>query len=418
MSYGSGAMTKLEYWILSGGLAGVSHESPARRRRSVTFDDQISGLTPPSIRPGHLRSLLLTLDRLTTGTKTDAGRPLHQLADALDKRGLIVLISDLLDDPPRVIDGLKHFRFRGSDVLVFHVLDQAELHVPVRASHALPRSRDWRGSLAAARTRSGSSTWRHSTRWSRRTAASCRLAGIDYQLVNTSQPLDAALLSYLACATNATRTSSCPWAFSRRSSWPASPPWRFRWHCHLMRRHADPVVPFGAMRLIKRTPVEQVRRRRLRELLLLALRCAALMLLALSFARPYFVSAQAQGLRAADGRRGGHVVQPVHAAANRACAPARERRRGRGAIRRTGRRSSPSTTSRRWRCLRRSIARRSGQRCRRHRAAAAGDSLRGGVVRGWRPIRQPRRTARDRDRPAAAWLGCGFTSRASIRCGG
>jgi hypothetical protein len=64
---------------------------------------------------------------------------------------------------------------------------------------------------------------------------------------------------------------------------------------HLMRRHADPVVPFGAMRLINRTPVEQVRRRRLRELLLLALRCAALTLLALSFARPYFVSAQAQG---------------------------------------------------------------------------------------------------------------------------
>jgi hypothetical protein len=64
---------------------------------------------------------------------------------------------------------------------------------------------------------------------------------------------------------------------------------------HLMRRHADPVVPFGAMRLINRTPVEQVRRRRLRELLLLALRCAALTLLALSFARPYFVSAQSQG---------------------------------------------------------------------------------------------------------------------------
>src|SRR5689334_15576301 len=62
-----------------------------------------------------------------------------------------------------------------------------------------------------------------------------------------------------------------------------------------MRRHADPVVPFGAMRLITRTPVEQIRRRRLRELLLLALRCAALALLALSFARPYFVSAQALG---------------------------------------------------------------------------------------------------------------------------
>ncbi len=64
---------------------------------------------------------------------------------------------------------------------------------------------------------------------------------------------------------------------------------------HLMRRHADPVVPFGALRLISRTPVEQIRRRRLRELLLLALRCAALALLALAFARPYFVSAEAQG---------------------------------------------------------------------------------------------------------------------------
>ena len=61
---------------------------------------------------------------------------------------------------------------------------------------------------------------------------------------------------------------------------------------HLMRRHADPIVPFGALRLISRTPVEQIRRRRLRELLLLALRCAALALLALAFARPYFVSAE------------------------------------------------------------------------------------------------------------------------------
>jgi hypothetical protein len=64
---------------------------------------------------------------------------------------------------------------------------------------------------------------------------------------------------------------------------------------HLMRRHADPVVHFGAMRLITRTPVEQIRRRRLRELLLLALRCMALALLALAFARPYLISAQAQG---------------------------------------------------------------------------------------------------------------------------
>src|SRR5438105_2623392 len=50
-------------------------------------------------------------------------RPLHHLADSLIKRGIVVLISDLLDDPEQVNRGLKHFQFRGIDVIVFHVLD-------------------------------------------------------------------------------------------------------------------------------------------------------------------------------------------------------------------------------------------------------------------------------------------------------
>ena len=57
-------------------------------------------------------------------------KPLHQLADSLAKRGVVVLISDLLDDPDAVIRGLKHFRFRGSDVIVFHVLDPDEIDFP------------------------------------------------------------------------------------------------------------------------------------------------------------------------------------------------------------------------------------------------------------------------------------------------
>ena len=130
MSYGSGVMTKREY----GSCLAASLAYLMTRQRDaaglVTFDDHILGWLQPSIRPGHLRALLLTLDRLPAGAKTDAGRPLHQLADALAKRGMIVLISDLLDDPVRVIDGLKHFRFRGNDVLVLHVLDHAELTFP------------------------------------------------------------------------------------------------------------------------------------------------------------------------------------------------------------------------------------------------------------------------------------------------
>src|SRR5206468_10569374 len=65
-----------------------------------------------------------------TAHRTDVSKPLHQLADTLTKRGIVVLISDLLDQPDEVIRGLKHFLFRGIDVNVFHVLDRDEIEFP------------------------------------------------------------------------------------------------------------------------------------------------------------------------------------------------------------------------------------------------------------------------------------------------
>ncbi len=99
-------------------------------------------MLPASARAGHLTSLLVTLERLTLGKRTDVAKPLRDLAEAIRKRGLVVLISDLLDDPDRVLEGLKHFRYRGTEVIVFQVLDPAELRVPVRAGRALSRRRD------------------------------------------------------------------------------------------------------------------------------------------------------------------------------------------------------------------------------------------------------------------------------------
>ena len=123
-------MTKFEYGqCLAASLAYLMN----RQRDGVgltAFDDRIVTMLPASARPGHLRAMLVTLDRLPLGTETNVSKPLHQLADSLSKRGMVVLISDLLDDPERVIRGLKHFRFRGTDVIVFHVLDPDELSFP------------------------------------------------------------------------------------------------------------------------------------------------------------------------------------------------------------------------------------------------------------------------------------------------
>lgn len=196
MGYGSGGITKLQYAsYLTGALAYLMH----RQRDSfglIAFDDSISALLPASARSGHLRAVLLALERLQMGTRTNVAKPLNDLAAAVRKRGMVVLVSDLLDDPATVLDGLKHFRYRGTDVIVFHILDPFELKFPFEQAArfrdmetaeevmAVPGSvRDEyiekiQGLIAFYRRELG-------------------LAGIDYCLLDTSQPLEFGLMSYL-----------------------------------------------------------------------------------------------------------------------------------------------------------------------------------------------------------------------------
>jgi hypothetical protein len=122
---------------------------------------------------------------------------LHLLADGIGKRGMVILISDLLDEPDRVIDGLRHFRFRGTDVIVFHVLDPDELTFPFE--HAA-RFRDIEGedevtAVPAAVREQYLDALRASLALYKRELTS---AGIDYRLLDTSQPLDLALAAYLS----------------------------------------------------------------------------------------------------------------------------------------------------------------------------------------------------------------------------
>ena len=197
MGYGSRGVTKLDY----GGLLASSLAFLMNRQRDAvgltTFDDAIVTMVPPSARPSHLRSILVTLDQTTLGHRTDVSKPLHLMADGIGKRGLVVLISDLLDEPDRVVDGLRHFRFRGSEVIVFHLLDPAELTFPFeRAARfrdielgdevmAVPSvvRQEYLDALQAA-----------VERYKRELGSE----GIDYRLVDTSTPLEFALISYLS----------------------------------------------------------------------------------------------------------------------------------------------------------------------------------------------------------------------------
>ena len=163
----------------------------------MAFDDDIVTHLAASARPGHLRAVLLALDHLAVGTRSNVSKPLHQLADALVKRGVVVLLSDLLDEPSQIVEGLKHLRFRGADVVVFHLLDHDELTFPFER---VTRFRDIETSdeVMAAPAQVREHYLREIGSLVSGYERELRLVGVDYHLVDTSRPLDFALLSYLS----------------------------------------------------------------------------------------------------------------------------------------------------------------------------------------------------------------------------
>jgi uncharacterized protein (DUF58 family) len=202
MAYGSGAMTKFEYGACIAASLGYLMNRQRDAVGLTAFDENIVAMLPASSRPGHLRALLVTLDRLRPARRTDVSKPLHQLADSLVKRGMVVLISDLLDDPDAVIRGLKHFQFRGNDVIVFQVLDPDEIDFPFERAtrfEDLETTEEIMAVPGAVRDHYLREIGGLIDRYRRQLGA----AGIDYQLLSTKHPLELALLSYLSTRSRA-----------------------------------------------------------------------------------------------------------------------------------------------------------------------------------------------------------------------
>lgn len=197
MGYGSRGITKFEYGqCLAASLAYLMN----RQRDAVgltAFDENIVGMLPASARPGHLRAMLITLERLELGKRTNVSKPMHQLASSLTKRGMVVLISDLLDDAESVIRGLKHFQFRGTDVVVFHVLDPHELEFPFERAtrfEDMESDAEVMAVPAVVRQHYVEAMQALIELYKRELGA----AGIDYHLLTTADPLELALMQYLS----------------------------------------------------------------------------------------------------------------------------------------------------------------------------------------------------------------------------
>jgi uncharacterized protein (DUF58 family) len=197
MSYTTGEVTKLQYArFLAAALSFLAN----RQQDAVgmiAFDQEVRAHVPAHNRTGHLRTLFGHMDQLAPVNESRIAEVLHQVAERLTKRGIVIVISDLYDQPDAIISALQHLRFKGNDVIVFHVLDRNEAEFsftdPVllrdveteEMIHVMP-------DILAEGYREAFQE--HLTRL-REGAAQNR---IDYELLTTDRPLDFALFSFLA----------------------------------------------------------------------------------------------------------------------------------------------------------------------------------------------------------------------------
>ena len=162
----------------------------------MLFADRPLRYVPPRSVRSHLDVVLKTLAEGEPAGRTRLGPALHELAERIKRRGLVVLFSDLLDTPADVLSGLQHFRHRNHEVIVFHILDPDEIDFPYTdastfvdmESGAQLTTEPWE---IATRYRERLEAWR--SRYSR----ACREHLVDYVPLDTRTPFDRALLAYL-----------------------------------------------------------------------------------------------------------------------------------------------------------------------------------------------------------------------------
>lgn len=163
----------------------------------VTFDNEVRALVRASSNPSHLRQLLHVMEETVPQRKTSTGPIFHDLAERLKKRGIVIILSDLFDDVNSMLAGLKHFRHRRHEVIVFHVLDPAELDFPFQQTTLFKGLEQLPDVLTDPRSLR-KAYLEEFNGFVRQVKQGCRAQRVDYVQLRTDQPLDVALSSYLA----------------------------------------------------------------------------------------------------------------------------------------------------------------------------------------------------------------------------
>jgi uncharacterized protein (DUF58 family) len=195
MSFASRGIPKIEYGAFVAACLGYLAQRQRDRVGIITFDSEIVAHVPPSAK--HFNVMLQTLDRSKAERPGHLVEPLKKMAEHFKRRGILVLISDFYEEPEAVLEAIKPLKFLGNDLIVFHVLDPAELDFGYDDASSFEDLES--GEQLPVVPQSLAEEYRALVR-AHIDALTTRFSEhrIDYTLLNTSEPLDRALFSYLS----------------------------------------------------------------------------------------------------------------------------------------------------------------------------------------------------------------------------
>ena len=197
MRYTTGEITKLQYAQFLGSSLAYLANKQQDAVGLIAFDQEVRAHVPALSRSGHMRTIFGRLEQLEAGNETKLSAMLHEAAERISRRGIVIVISDFYDEPDELIEALQHLRFKGNDTIVFQLLDKNELDFefsePVLLQdleteeqiHVLP---DILGEGYRTTIQQHVEALRDG----------CARNKIDYELLTTDKPLDFALFSFLA----------------------------------------------------------------------------------------------------------------------------------------------------------------------------------------------------------------------------
>ncbi len=197
MGYGTGGSCKIQYArYLAASLAYLMlHQRDGAGL--FLFDNGVRDYVPPRARTIHLQSIIELLQIPPSNVETRIENAFTEIAERIPRRGLIMILSDLLDDQEKVLSALRHLRHHRHEVIVFHIIHPDELELPFKG-YCRFQDMESGPDLLTDPSALADEYRERVQRFIDRYREGCAMDKIDYVLMNTAKPLDNALFAYLA----------------------------------------------------------------------------------------------------------------------------------------------------------------------------------------------------------------------------